>query len=59
MSLLVLNSMYWTLSTWKPDDYFQERAMNQMKWLEEQLQLAQSTNKKVIITSHISPGCVR
>ena len=56
MSLLVLNSMYWTFSTWKPDDYFQERAVNQMMWLEEQLKLANSMNKKVIITSHIAPG---
>ena len=58
MSLLVLNSMYWTLSTWKSDDYFQERALNQMMWLEEQLKQAESMNKKVIITSHIAPGCV-
>ena len=56
MTLLVLNSMYWTWSTWKPYDYFQERAMNQIKWLEEQLELAKSKGNKVLITSHIPPG---
>ena len=56
MSLLVLNSMYWTSSTWEPYDYFQERAINQIKWLEKELQLAKSTKKKVILTSHIPPG---
>ena len=56
MTLLVLNSMYWDWKTWKPDAYFQERAEKQIKWLEEQLQLAKSTNKRVILTSHIPPG---
>ena len=56
MTLLVLNSMYWTWSTWKPYDYFQERAMNEIKWLEEQLELAKSKGNKVLITSHIPPG---
>jgi hypothetical protein len=56
MTLLVLNSMYWDWKTWKPDAYFQERAEKQIKWLEEQLQLAKSKNKRVILTSHIPPG---
>jgi Tat protein secretion system quality control protein TatD with DNase activity len=56
MTLLVLNSMYWTSNTWRPDDYFQERAEKQINWIEEQLQLAKSTDKKVILTSHIPPG---
>ncbi|XP_028412957.1 sphingomyelinase phosphodiesterase D-like isoform X2 [Dendronephthya gigantea] len=56
MTLLVLNSMYWTKSTWISADYFQERANKQIAWLKEQLELANSTGKKVIITSHIPPG---
>jgi Tat protein secretion system quality control protein TatD with DNase activity len=44
--------MYWN---WKTDDYFQERAVEQIKWLEEQLKLAKSMNKRVILTSHIPP----
>ena len=46
MTLLVLNSMYWTKGLWKSDAYFRETAATQMDWL----------NKKVLITSHIPPG---
>lgn len=54
--LLVLNSMYWTKSTWKHDKYFQERANEQLKWIEMQLKHARRTGLKIIITSHIPPG---
>lgn len=56
MTLLVLNSMYWTKSTWKPYAYFTEIAQTQMEWLEIQLNLAKKLRKKVLITSHIPPG---
>ncbi|XP_028413417.1 acid sphingomyelinase-like phosphodiesterase 3a [Dendronephthya gigantea] len=56
MNLLVLNTMYWTKSAWKPKNYFVNRANTQMKWLEGQLNIARKTKKKVIISSHISLG---
>ena len=48
--------MYWTKSTWKHDKYFQERANEQLKWIEMQLNHARRTGLKIIITSHIPPG---
>ena len=58
MILLILNSLYWTRSMWKPNDYFTKRAHAQMGWLEEQFKLARRRKKKVIISSHISLGYV-
>eukprot|EP00795_Rhopilema_esculentum_P004337 gene4337-20546_t len=56
--LLQLNSNYWNVECIKRNPKGQTLVIAdaQMKWLENQLQIAKSADNKVIISGHIPPG---
>ena len=55
MILLVLNTMYWNDNRYS-DPLVDQIAQSQMQWFNDQLQMAKSQRKKVLIMSHIPPG---
>ena len=58
MTLLILNSLYWSRPYWTPHSHVAQRALAQMDWLKEQFKLARRNKRKIIIGGHISLGCV-
>lgn len=57
MVLLVLNSLYWSVSVESSAEIIQ-KATRQLAWLENQLELARSRGQRVILASHIPAGYV-
>ena len=55
MILLVLNTMYWNDNRYS-DPLVDQIAESQMRWFSDQLQMAKSQGKKVLVMSHIPPG---
>lgn len=57
MVLLVLNSLYWSVSVESSAEIIQ-KASRQLAWLENQLELAKSRGQRVMLASHIPAGYV-
>ena len=57
MVLLVLNSLYWSVAVDHSAEISQ-KAVQQLTWLENQLELAKRRGQKVILASHIPAGYV-
>ena len=55
--LLVLNSLYWSVEVNHNPEILQ-KAVEQLTWLEAQLEIAAMRGKKVILVSHIPAGYV-
>ncbi|XP_062516522.1 acid sphingomyelinase-like phosphodiesterase 3a [Corticium candelabrum] len=56
LSLLVLNTNYFSAWATVQTELFLETAKGQLEWLRQQLQSAEDNDAKVIISGHIPPG---